>query len=145
MEHLHRAWPDRDTGSLRTKLLGAALGLIGGLLFGGIVLPSRLLTAPVTAVAAAAAAVLVEQWLSDNDRTTFLPLRSAWVGGAAGLAAGAVLGLLMGAAYSALAFVHGAVPLVALQGLFTTVEIAAISGLAGLIAGFCLGVSEARD
>jgi hypothetical protein len=145
MERIHLQWPDAEMGSLRAKLLGAALGLIGGLLFGGIVLPSRLLTAPVTAVAAAAAAVLVERWLENNDRASFLPVRSAWVGGAAGLAIGATLGLLLGASYSALAFAHGAEPRVALQGLFTLVEIGAISGLAGLIAGFCLGVPEARS
>lgn len=125
--------------------MGAALGLIGGLLFGGIVLPSRLLTAPITAVAVAAAAVMVENWLANHDGATFRPLRSAWVGGAAGLAAGATLGLVIGAGYSALAYVQGASPLMALQGMFTIVEVGAISGLAGLIAGFSLGASEARD
>lgn len=125
--------------------MGAALGLIGGLLFGGIVLPSRLLTAPITAVAVAAAAVMVENWLADHDDATFRPLRSAWVGGAAGLAAGAVLGLVIGTGYSGLAYLQGARPLMALQGMFTIVEVGAISGLAGLIAGFSLGASAARE
>jgi hypothetical protein len=145
MEHLNLEGLDRDTGSLRTKLLGAALGLVGGLLFGGIVLPSRLLTAPLTAVATAVAAVLVEHWLESDERTSFVPVRSAWVGGAVGLAAGAALGLLAGAGYALLALVQGATPLVALQGLFTAVEIGAISGLAGLVAGLCLGVLKARE
>lgn len=145
MEQLNLEGLDRDTGSLRTKLLGAALGMVGGLMFGGIVLPSRLLTAPVTAVAAAAAAVVVEHWLDDNEHTTLLPVRSAWVGGAAGLAAGAALGLLLGAGYSLLALAKGAPLVVALQGLTTLVETSAISGLAGLVAGFCLGILKKRE
>lgn len=145
MEHLNLEGLDRDSGSLRTKLLGAALGLIGGLLFGGIVLPSRLLTAPLTAVATAVAAVLVEHWLENNEQASFIPVRSAWVGGAAGLAVGAALGLLVGTGYTVLAFVQGAVPHVALQGLFTAVEVGAITGLAGLVAGLCLGVLKLRE
>jgi hypothetical protein len=144
MEHLNLGRLDHDTGSTRTRVLGAALGLMGGLLFGGIVLPSRLITAPLTAVAVAAAAVLVENWLAANRHATFLPLRSAWIGGAAGLGIGVVVGLIAGAGYSALAFAHGSPPDIALQGLGTTVEIGAISALFGLIAGFGLGASEAR-
>jgi len=145
MEHLHLEWMDRNTGSLRPKLVGAALGLFGGLFFGGIVLPSRFLTAPLTAIAAAAAVAIVEQWLANNDRVTFLPVRAARLGGVAGLATGAALGLVVGASYAALAYARGAVPLVALQALFTIVEIGAISGFAGLIVGFGQGISEARD
>lgn len=121
----------------RTRVLGAVLGLLGGLLLGGIVLPSRLITAPLTALAAAATAVITEQRLRQVRHTPALSLWGATIGSAIGMVAGAVVGLAAALLVALYLLILGQ-PSLAPFALLA--ETAAITGLAGLLAGFTLGL-----
>lgn len=145
MEHERRVWLVPGTGSVRAKLLGGAAGLIAGLLLGGIISPSRFLTAPLTALAAGTAAVVAEYWLSTSRHTTLLPLWGAVIGATAGLVAGAVVGLVAGLLYGVFLAVTTGYALAPLSGLYLAFETSAITGVASLFTGFSLGLSLARD
>lgn len=142
MQHRRRHWLIPGIGSFRAKLLGGSIGMIAGLLLAGIVIPSKLISAPLTAIAGAMAAVVVEYRLRQIHTAPLLPLQGALLGAAAGLVAGALVGLaaaLMVCAYFAM---RG----YAVAGAFgLPVETAVVTGIAGLLTGFWLGVSIKRD
>jgi ABC-type multidrug transport system permease subunit len=142
MQNRRRFWLVPGIGSLQAKLLGASLGLIGGVLLGGVVIPWKLLAAPLTAIGGGLAAVVMEYRMRQIRATPLLPLWGAMIGAVAGMVSGAVVGLL---AALALGVYFGATgqPIPGAFGL--PVETAAITGVAGLLTGFSLGFSMARQ
>ncbi|MGV3724625.1 MAG: hypothetical protein ACO1SX_27325 [Actinomycetota bacterium] len=141
MQNQRRFWLIPGIGSFQTKLLGASLGLIAGLLFGGVVIPSKLISAPLAAIAGALAAVVVEYRLHQIRSTALLPLWGAMIGAVAGMISGAVVGIAVALGLAAYLAITGQ-PVGGSFGL--PVELAAITGLASLFTGFSLGFSIAR-
>jgi len=142
MQHQRHYWLIPGIGSFRAKLLGASIGLIAGLLLAGIVIPSKLIAAPLTAIAGAMAAVVIEYRLHQIHSAPLLALRGALIGAAAGLLAGALVGLAAALAVGAYFVMRG----YSVTGAFgLPVETAVVTGIAGLVTGFWLGVSIKRD
>lgn len=142
MQPERRYWLIPGTGTVRTKVFGAVMGLIGGLLLGGIVIPSRAVVAPLTGLATAAAAVVTEYWLQRVPHTPVLPLWGAMLGAATGMVAGAIVGLIAALGFAGYLLVTGQ-PLLPPFALLA--ETAAISGVANLIVGFSLGLGLLRQ
>jgi hypothetical protein len=134
-----------ESGSSRTKYLGGALGLIAGLLLGGILIPLQLITAPLTAVAGAAAAALTEYTLHASRRATLLPLEGALIGCASGILCGAIAGMAGGLLYGLFLLATGGPAAAPIGGLYFAFETSAITGLVGLFCGFLLGLEESRE